>query len=718
MTSKIVILAEKPSQAEDFAKVFTSYQKKQGYIEVTDNDFFGGEVLITWAVGHLLELKDPAHYRSDWGKAWTLESLPIMPKNIEFEVQPERRKQFNIVKRLLRSATEIIIGTDTGREGENIAWSIIHHAGVSGKSIKRLWFNSLQKKELVRAFKALDPGERRYPLYKEAQTRQIADWLVGLNATRLYTLILKQKGIHGVYSVGRVQTPTLFLVYQREQDIKNFKEKPYFELCGTAIKGKDVFTIKVKERFEDKAMIQSVCSKYNLKKENEGVVTLCETEEKNTTAPSLFSLSGIQEYANKKWKYSPIEVKDIVQVLYEKHKILSYPRTDCSFITEHEFQYLKDNIAAYQKIIGDSQTLTNLQPRNKYVNPKKVKDHYAIVPTENIPDQEMMGMLNQKEKNIYDAVLRRTIGMFAADHHYDETQVVVDVNGLNSFETSGKVVKLEGWKALYDDAESDPKKEYQTLPSLNVGDILKVSVFVKEGLTKPPKLLTQGQLINRMTNIGRYVEDENHKKILNSVEGIGTEATRANILADLVNKKKLKIEKNRVTLTPQGLILCEAIQNSLELLSKPEMTAKWEKYLLTIGQGKGKQSVFINNVEKFIEHMLEVVPAKLMNQDFSIPTNEVNYVNQKGEKIVKCPLCKSGDIRDVGKLYGCSNYQNGCKCSFPKEFAGKKLTQNMVKSLATKGETSKLKGFVSKKKKNKFDARLIFKANKIQFSFD
>ncbi|MDG3045582.1 DNA topoisomerase [Bacillus sp. B6(2022)] len=184
-------------------------------------------------------------------------------------------------------------------------------------------------------------------------------------------------------------------------------------------------------------------------------------------------------------------------------------------------------------------------------------------------------------------------------------------------------------------------------------------------------MVNQGQLINRMTNIGRYVEDENHKKILNSVEGIGTEATRANILADLVNKKKLKIEKNRVTLTPQGLILCEAIQNSIELLSKPEMTAKWEKYLLTIGQGKGKQSVFINNVEKFIEHMLEVVPAKLMNHDFSIPTNEVNSVNQKGEKIVKCPLCKSGDIRDVGKLYGCSNYQNGCKCSFPKEFAGK-----------------------------------------------
>jgi len=366
-----VIFAEKPSQAKAYADAFQHTNTKEGYIEVTDHRFFDDRAYITWGYGHLVELVSPEQYNAAW-KQWKLEQLPMFPDQFQFQVSNDKKKQFNIAKKLLNNSSQIIVATDCDREGENIARSIISLTGAANKPTKRLWINSLEVDEIQKGFQKLRDGNNYLSLYKEAQTRQFSDWLVGMNASRLYTLLLQQRGMQGVFSVGRVQTATLYLLYKRQREIEEFVSHPYFTFQGEATINNDSFDVKHKQRFKTKEEAQKLLQEKGIVVGvNDGLVQALTKELKKEKSPKLHSLSSLQSAANKKWKYSPSEVLKIAQTLYEK-KILSYPRTDSHYITGSEFNYIKDNLLNYQKCLNVNMEMAYPEARKRYVDNSKV----------------------------------------------------------------------------------------------------------------------------------------------------------------------------------------------------------------------------------------------------------------------------------------------------------------------------------------------------------
>ncbi|WP_219858584.1 DNA topoisomerase 3 [Bacillus inaquosorum] len=614
-----VILAEKPDQARDYAAAFKKSTKKNGYIEVEDSQFFTGKAFITWGIGHLVELAEPKAYKEEWAK-WNLKDLPIFPEKFKFQVAEDKKKQFNIVKKLLKESSEIIIATDPDREGENIARSIINLAGASNKPTKRLWANSLLPEQLRKAFADLKDGKDYVNMYVEAQTRQISDWLVGMNLSRLYTLLLQGQGVHESFSVGRVQTPTLYLIYQRKQEIENFVSKPFFELFANLETEDGTLTLKHKNRLDTPQQVKELLAKHRISEENQATISEVKKEEKHTGAPKLFSLSKLQSKANKQWKYSPQQVLETVQSLYDK-KILSYPRTDTQYIGEGEFEYLKANLAHYQKTVGCNFEVAYNEPRKKYVDGSKVQEHYAIIPTQKIPTESEINELSEMQKTIYFEVVRNTIAMFAPDYEYEETQITASINDL-LFHASGKVERKKGWKELFSsDAQDDDKEEQGKLPPVNKGESYKAKMNVKQGKTKPPKPYTEGQLINMMITAGKAVDDDDDKEILKETEGIGTEATRASIIETLKTQNYISINKNIVEVTTKGEILCKAVESTL--LASPSMTANWEKHLKKLGSGEGTQSNFLRNIQRLIDKLLNDAPVKIQGGELLSFIDEV-----------------------------------------------------------------------------------------------
>ncbi|MER2459863.1 DNA topoisomerase [Bacillus subtilis] len=500
-----VILAEKPSQAQAYIDAFKSADEKKGYYVVRDNRYFAGEAIVTWAIGHLVEPVLPGHYKKEW-ENWNLEHLPIIPDVFQYEVVSKKRAQYNIVKGLLKKASEIIIATDSGREGENIARSIMKKAGIRNVPTKRLWISSLEVSEVQKGFSSLKNGSDYIPLYNEAQARQVADWLVGMNASPLYSLLLQKKGIRETFSIGRVQTPTLYMIYKRKKDIENFKPQTYFELFSDVKVAAGNFTAKYDGRFEKKDDIQLLLNKHGIKDKQAAVISKVDKQLKQTASPKLHSLSTLQTKANRVWKYSPKDVLKIMQDLYDK-KLLTYPRNDSNYITEHEFEYLKSNLNPYQRLAGINFDAAFMEPQKRYVDSSKVSDHYAIIPTKKIPEAETINKLSEKEKNIYFEVLRNTLAMFAPPYQYEETTVDVDVNGL-IFQAKGKVEIEKGWKALFakeenEDEGGNKQNEGATvkLPPIQEGENASSEINIQEGVTKPPKPFTEGQLINLMKSL-------------------------------------------------------------------------------------------------------------------------------------------------------------------------------------------------------------------------
>ncbi|MGG1338456.1 DNA topoisomerase 3 [Bacillus subtilis] len=707
-----VILAEKPTQAQAYVDAFKSATAKKGYYVVNDDRYFSGEAIVTWAIGHLVQPVMPGYYKKEWER-WNLQHLPIFPDVFEYEVVNKKGAQFTIVKGLLKKASEIIIATDSGREGENIARSIINKVGVSKTPTKRLWIKSLEVSDVQEGFSSLEDGKKYLPLYKAAQARQIGDWLVGMNASPLYSLLLQKKGISESFSIGRVQTPTLYMINKRQQEILNFKPQPFFELYSDVEVAAGKFRAKYSGRFEQKADVQMLMEKHNIN-ENEMVEISKVTKGlKEITSPQLHSLSSLQTKANKVWKYSPSEVLDIMQSLYDK-KLLTYPRTDSNFITESEFQYLKANIRGYQNIAGVNLDIAFPEARKRYVDGTKVKDHYAIIPTKAVPAASELAELNDKEKNIYFEVVLTTLAIFAPSYQYEETTVEIDIKGL-IFQAKGKIEVNKGWKSLFQsipkkDEEMDQDENETKLPAIREGESASTALITKEGITKPPKPYTQGQLINLMKTAGKSVEDEESKNILNKTEGLGTEATRANIIESLEEKNYIQVKKNKVEVTKKGEILCEAVEG--HLLSKPELTAKWEVYLEKIAENSGDQAKFLQGIKNFITHLIEQAPETL--DSANIEARIKNAVEES--YIASCPACKKGHLKFNRNFYSCTEYSSGCKYTLPGKILNKTLTENHIKQLISKGKTTLIKGFMGKSKK-KFDAYLVIKDGKVEFDF-
>lgn len=714
---KTVILAEKPSQAKAYAETFKKRKRHEGYYEISD-PLFTGEVTITYGFGHLVDMVPPGAYDERW-KKWSLANLPIFPETFRYEVPKDKWAQFSIVKRELQSADTIIIATDGDREGEAIAWSIIIQAQAFKKEKKflRLWINSLEKEAIYEGFKHLRPGENYFPKYKEAKARQNADWLIGMNGSPLYSLLLQQKGIDGSFSLGRVQTPTLYMIYQLQETIRHFKKEPYFEVEAqiTSEQGQFIGKLDPKKAFKTAEMLRQEIEKLgaHLGKQSGQILEITK-KEKQISSPRLFSLSSLQTKMNQIMKASAKATLDAAQGLYES-KFLSYPRTDSSYITENEHQYLVKNLTRYKDFLGiGTVEKPEVHPKKRYVDAKKVQEHHAIIPTKTIPSKERFAQLSRLQQAIYLQVAKTTIAMFAENYIYEETTIYTGVSELR-LKSVGRVPIKPGWQKIL--APKTKKKELQVLPTVEKDQIVEVDLKSLEKETQPPKPYNEGTLITAMKTAGKTLDDEEAQEILKEVEGIGTEATRANIIENLKQRHYIEVNKNEITVTAKGITLCKAVAQE-PLLTSAEMTAQWEGYLKKIGNKEGTPEVFLENIKKFILHLLEAVPKQIPQVDLSAEINgtrQIKAMEKKSDQLGRCPKCKKGMVMLYPKVATCSNSE--CDFKLWPTIAKKKLTKTNLRELLSKGKTSKvIKGFTGKK--GKFDAVLLLKEDlSIGFSF-
>ncbi|EGP5617389.1 DNA topoisomerase III [Enterococcus faecium] len=610
-----------------------------------------------------------------------------------------------MVKKHLDEAETIVIATDSDREGEAIARLIINLSGNSRKTIKRLWINSLETSEIKKGFQNLKDGQAFYSTYKEAETRQIADWLVGINLTRLYTLYMQKNGMRGVFSVGRVQTPTLFLIYQRNEEIKHFVSKPFYELYATFTHSNGKYKGKYKERFDTLENLDGFKETNQLEQAENAEVTNVKVEEKRQYAPKLFSLSDLQTFANKRFKYSADKTLSIAQKLYEK-KVLSYPRSDTNYIGSPEFDYLKSNLSRYLELAGVGISEPQLNENKRYVDGSKVQEHYAIIPTKTLPK---LSDVTKDEKNIYLLVLYRTLAIFEKPYIYDETTIDTAINQV-LFQSKGKTEKERGWKRLYKQEEKD--KDDPLLPEVTVNDSVAFALETKEGKTQPPNYYTEGTLLTAMKHVGRAMDDKDSKDILKEIEGIGTEATRASIIETLKKQDYITISKSKIYVTEKGELLCRIIAE--DEIANAGMTAQWERYLKKIRSQQGTQEAFLGSIERFVQHLIEKVPQNFQDKKENI-ADVAGHMEQENV-MGRCPKCQNSVV-DKGKFYGCSGYKDGCKFTLPKRWSQKALTKKNVQDLLSKRETSLIKGFKSKKGSN-FSAKLTLNDEmKLAFEF-
>lgn len=685
----ITILAEKPSQAAAYAGSFSTSVKKQGYFEVRDPIFGTEEVRITHAIGHLVELAAPEDYSSEW-KEWTLEKLPILPEKYQFVVSDHTKSQFQIVSQLVKDAETIIIATDPAREGENIAWSILHKCGITlqNKKVLRYWTNSQEKEAVRKGFsrESLREAKEFYPLYQEARTRQISDWVLGMNGSRLYTILLQKESIKGVFSYGRVQTATLLMINRRQTEIDHFKKEKYLVLSSTVTCPEGTFGAQLKpaEKFHTMDQVNDWMKGRQLQLSgNNGTVSSVERVDKSTNSPKLFDLNSLQIAANKKFGASATDVLKSVQRLYEEKKYLTYPRTEFRHITENEYVYLKEELPSYLDLLAiHDPELTD--KRSSHVNPSKVGDHCAVIPTKTVPSAEELAELQPLDRQLYELVLRTTLAMFYPEYLYLETILTVDVNS-TCFEAKGQVEKRMGWKELF----PDELKSDTILPDLTEGSRVIVALSPQEKETTPPKLYTEGSLLAAMENAAGEVEDPEAKKILKEVKGIGTPATRSDTIETLKKRKYIVLKGKSIVITEQGKILCSVVESE-GFVADPLMTARWELYLKEIGKGNKQPEGFLQNINKYVQHLINDVPAQFKEKGIQEKIEQFKESSTVG----KCPKCGKV-IVDRGKFYSCTGYPD-CRFTLPKVYLKKSLSLKMIQDLLTKRRTGYLKGFESK----------------------
>ena len=624
---KVLVLAEKPSVGRDIARVLKSNINKGAYIE-------GSKYVITWALGHLVGLQDPEGYDEKY-KTWSMETLPMLPKNMKLTVLKKTSKQFYEVKKLLNrnDIEEIVIATDAGREGELVARWIIEKSGVK-KPIKRLWISSQTDKAILEGFKNLRPGSEYENLYKAAVCRAEADWLVGLNATRALTCKYNAQ-----LSAGRVQSPTLAMIVNREEEIKNFKPKEYFTIYAKSREISFQWTNKDNNlRIFNEEFANKVINK--IQGHDANIVSINETPKKKFS-PALYDLTELQRDANKIWGYSAKQTLSIMQRLYENHKILTYPRTDSRYISTDIVSTIPERLKAIS--IGEyrlpaSDILKKKINSNKsFVDNSKVSDHHAIIPTEQKPN---LTNLSTEERHIYDLVVKRFLSVLMPPFEYIQTNIKAEING-EVFVAKGKIIKSKGWKSLYDkdfsedDLNDDELKE-QVIPKISQGDLIKVNkIDLIKGETKAPARFNEGTLLSAMENPQKYVNvNKEAAKTLNETGGLGTVATRADIIEKLFNSFVIEKRGKEIIPTSKGKQLIELVPNELK---SPLLTAKWEKRLDEISKGKQNPDVFIKEMKNYAIALVEAV--KRDNSKFI-------HDNKTGKK---CPNCGKYLLEVKGK---------------------------------------------------------------------
>ncbi len=675
-----VCIAEKPSVALEIASVLGANTKRDGYYE-------GNGYAVTYTFGHLCTLFEPNDYKAHW-KSWDLNNLPMLPEKFNVKVVDNSgiKKQFNIVKGLFDNADEIINCGDAGQEGELIQRWVMSLSNYKGK-VKRLWISSLTTEAIKEGFKNLKPASNYDNLYYAGFSRAIGDWLLGMNATRLYTL--KHGGYKQVLSVGRVQTPTLAMVVERFKSIENFKPQPYWEL--QTLYRNTLFNYE-EGRFLNKVDGEILADK--AKKSDFEIVSITKKKGKEY-APKLFDLTGLQVYCNTKFGFSADDTLKIVQKLYEQ-KVVTYPRVDTTFLPND----------MYPKISGILKNLTNysaltqpllgkkIKKSTKVFNDKKVTDHHAIIPT------GIQINLQHNQQKVYNIIVKRFIAVFYDDCQVSNTTVLGKVEKV-VFKATGKEILSKGWRVVFDTSTSTSVTKDKLLPQFIKGEKGLHEPSFLEKQTKPPNQFTEASLLRAMETAGKQVDDDEMRDLMKE-NGIGRPSTRANIIETLFKRNYIKRNKKQILPTTTGIQLIDIIHN--ELLTSPELTGQWEKQLKQIEQGTYSVGQFINNMKQMVDDLVYEVRSenKKANISHIQATKEKSIANKQATKTLIgkiCPKCKIGNVIKGTSAYGCSAYKNGCNFVLPFKFKGKNISEKQYIRLIDKGSTVNLKGFLEQHNK-------------------
>ena len=669
-----VCIAEKPSVAREIASVLGANTKHDGYYE-------GNGYAVTYTFGHLCTLKEPNDYRPYW-KSWDLNNLPMLPDKFETKVVENAgiQKQFKIVKSLFDKAELVINCGDAGQEGELIQRWVMNEANYKGE-VKRLWISSLTTEAIKEGFENLKPSANYDNLYYAGFSRAIGDWLLGMNATRLYTV--KHGGYKQVLSIGRVQTPTLAMVVDRFAAIENFKPQPYWELQTLY---REILFSYEEGRFLKKEDGQLLADKV---KESDFEIVSVEKKNGNEYAPKLFDLTGLQVYCNTKFGFSADETLKIVQTLYEQ-KVVTYPRVDTTFLPTD----------IYPKVPGILQNLTNyasltevllgkkIKKSPKVFNDKKVTDHHAIIPT------GVQINLQYNQQQVYDIIVKRFIAVFYDDCLVANTTVIGKAADV-TFKTTGKEILKKGFRVVFEDPNAK-EKEADLLPAFVVGEKGPHEPSFLEKETKAPNQFTEASLLRAMETAGKQVDDEDLRELMKE-NGIGRPSTRANIIETLFRRQYIIRNKKQVLPTPTGIQLIDIIQN--ELIKSAELTGSWEKQLKDIEKGTFTAAAFINNMKRMVDALVYEVRSETTRANIShagsIQKEEAAVEKKKAAGIEAefCPKCKKGNLIKGKSAYGCSGYKAGCDFVLPFIFAEKKISENQYLRLLQKGSTVNLKDF-------------------------
>ena len=590
---KSLVIAEKPSVARDIARVLHCSQKENGALE-------GKEYVVTWALGHLVILADPEEYDKKYTK-WEMNTLPMMPEKMKLVVIRQTAKQYQAVKNQLfrKDIGDIVIATDAGREGELVARWILEKSGCR-KPIRRLWISSVTDKAIRDGFHNLKDGKEYDNLYRAASARAEADWLVGINGTRALTCKYNAQ-----LSCGRVQTPTLAMIAMREDEIRNFKPKDYFGITLQA--GGVQWTWKDGKNGGTRTFHKEKAEEIREKAGHSVLeITSVEKKPKKTLAPGLYDLTTLQREANQRYGFSAKETLNIMQRLYENHKVLTYPRTDSRYIGKDVVPTIRERLKAcgtgpYRKLAGALLTKP-LQTNGSFVDDKKVSDHHAIIPTEQFVQIDHM---TNEERKIYDMVVRRFLSVLYPPSVYEQTAVEGNAAGY-SFAAKGRSVKDPGWKAVYEegfqedeeDTEAQEMKD-QSLPDFHKGQRIQIEkIQLTSGKTKPPARFTEATLLAAMENPVKYLAVKNQQaaKTLGETGGLGTVATRADIIEKLFHTFLMEKKGNEIHLTSKAKQLLELVPEDLK---KPDLTADWEKKLSDISKGRLRQDEFLKGIRKY-----------------------------------------------------------------------------------------------------------------------
>ncbi|MDZ5478120.1 DNA topoisomerase III [Bacillus thuringiensis] len=707
--SKSVVIAEKPSVARDIARILKCDKKGNGYLE-------GSKYIVTWALGHLVTLADPESYDVKY-KQWNLEDLPMLPERLKLTVIKQTGKQFNAVKsQLLRKdVNEIIVATDAGREGELVARWIIDKVKLN-KPIKRLWISSVTDKAIKDGFANLKPGKAYDNLYASAVARSEADWYIGLNATRALTTRFNAQ-----LNCGRVQTPTVAMIASREDEIKNFKAQTYYGIEAQTME-------KLKLTWQDangnsrsfnKEKIDGIVK--GLDKQHATVVEI-DKKQKKSFSPGLYDLTELQRDANKKFGYSAKETLNIMQKLYEQHKVLTYPRTDSRYISSDIVETLPERLKACG--VGEYRPLAHkvlqkpIKANKSFVDDSKVSDHHAIIPTEGYVN---FSAFTDKERKIYDLVVKRFLAVLFPAFEYEQLTLHTKV-GSETFIARGKTILHAGWKEVYenrfeDDDVTDDVKE-QLLPHIEKGDTLTVKLIMQtSGQTKAPARFNEATLLSAMENPTKYMDTQNKQlaDTLKSTGGLGTVATRADIIDKLFNSFLIEKRGKDIHITSKGRQLLDLVP---EELKSPTLTGEWEQKLEAIAKGKLKKEVFISEMKNYTKEIVSEIKSsdkKYKHDNISTKScpdcgKPMLEVNGKKGKMLVCQDRECGHRKNVSRTTNARCPQCKKKLELRGEGAGQIFACKC-------GYREKLSTFQERRKKesgNKADKRDVQKYMKQQ----